>query len=53
MTDGRQSGPEHDTELNAEREPQVEVELVKDLDVPRDDDDGLRGGVHCTHTTAS
>jgi hypothetical protein len=51
MTDPtkRQREPESD----AEHAPEVEVELVKDLDVPAHDEDGLRGGLMCSHTTMS
>jgi heterodisulfide reductase subunit C len=50
MTDPTNPKQDPDTKPAADPEPEVEVEMVKDLDVP--DDDQVRGGLQCGVCTA-
>jgi hypothetical protein len=51
MTDPTNPEQDPDTKPAADPEPQVEVEMIKDLDVPDDDNAGLLGG--CSWTRRS
>jgi hypothetical protein len=50
MTEPRDKHDDRRTDAaTADREPEVRPELIRDLDVPGDDDDAIRGG--CLHNT--
>ena len=52
MTEPREYPNEQDTTREADLEPQVKPELIKDLDVPSDDTDAIVGGYSARTTDA-
>ena len=47
MTDPRDMRRDREADPTADPQPEVKPEVIKDLDVPREDDDAVAGGRSC------